>query len=152
MRAADDGARVAGAYEAERCLDIGDGGAAGCGFDAPRDKSVARHGVDRENINRSCDRRIAGGDFTNGITVRRLLRVVPDNKRITDENGTDGAAIECYGSFDGDFRADTVGIADGKRDRSMRSAQSGNASKVSIRELSQTTIRSASLALSPFSR
>src|SRR6185437_9545943 len=49
--------------------------------------------------------------------------------------------------LDGDFRADAVGIADGECNR--RRTHSGNAISVSIRELSQITIRSCKSALPP---
>ena len=117
MRAADDGARAVRAHEPKRGLDIGDCCAAGCGFDAPRDERLARHGAHGKNIDRSCDRRIAGGYFTNGKALRCLRCIVSDDERIADENRSELAAFERDGGFDGDFRADTVGVADGERDR-----------------------------------
>jgi hypothetical protein len=67
---------------------------------------------------------------------------------VADEHDVDFAIMgEGVRRLDGDLRADSVGITDRQRDRLSGSrAQSGSASSVSMRELSQTTIRSSSWA------
>ena len=72
---------------------------------------------------------------------------------VSDQNYLDvGIAGHRSGSFDRNFRADPVRIANRQRDGLAAGIHSGNASRVSKRELSQTTMRSLSFGALPFKR
>jgi hypothetical protein len=86
-----------------------------------------------------------GPDLANA-PPRRFARDVPlDDESIADEHDARGAGKRGSArGLDRELRADSVRVADRERDRRrLRHAQSGSANSVSIRELSQTTIRSA---------
>ena len=76
---------------------------------------------------------------------RAEVRIEPDDKFVAHQHNRRSALPGkfCRG-LDRDFRPDAIGIANGQCNR--RLGHSGNASSVSMRELSQTTVRSFSFA------
>lgn len=85
-------------------------------------------------------------------TAGVAFTIVSDHMLVPDQDHPD---IVPAGHFDRrfqrDFGADSVRIADRQRYR-LAAAHSGNASNVSKRELSQTTIRSRIFGAPPFRR
>lgn len=149
MRTADDRARVTRLGERERRLDISHAGASGRSFNAAWIEGPARQRLDSEYIDGLRNGRIGAGNLAHRVTYCVPRRIVPNDKSIADENEAGHARGARKSGFDRYLRPDPVWIADGERDSGRRALQSGNASKVSTRELSHTTMRSASLALSP---
>ena len=95
--------------------------------------------------------RQAAGNRLQPLPVRVTAGIVADHMLVADQDDADvGIAAHLACRLDGDLRADAVRIADRERDRFPAPAHNGNASNVSMRELSQITIRSRIFGAPPF--
>src|SRR5215471_2067464 len=99
----------------------------------------------------ACQAAVAGEHLEFGAAATTFA-VMPDDVFVSDQDHANaGVAEQRSRGLDRDFRTDPIGIADRQRDRLEAVRHSGSASRVSKRELSQTTIRSRSLGVVPFS-
>ena len=146
VRAADDAARLSGADGSHRGAEIGNGRTASLGIDAARCKMLLRQGIDGEQANAGPVRRY----IQDRQRRRDELAVMFHHVTIADQHDRGAFGFKRMGGgLDGDFGADAVWVAKGDGDGQHGRAHSGIASKVSKRELSQTTMRSTIFGASP---
>lgn len=110
--------------------------------------------ADRQDVDRGTLREAFARGLDKRKTPCELRDARRDNERIGDDQRDRTLLVsQCDSRFHGNFRSNAVRIADRRRDdRPSDARHSGSANKVSIRELSQTTIRSASFGVWPTRR
>ena len=144
MRTRDDRRRTTGIDQAERRLNVGDRRLPAGGAGRSRSERASIERVDRKE-QQSLGSHLRA-EARKSIAGAALIRIKAKNRLVPEQNDPRFRPFlrEAQRRLNGDFRSDTVRLAD----RQRNDAHSGMANSVLMRELSQTTMRSLSLAMS----